>query len=123
MRCGGCVNVVLAIAAGCSLWPWGCAGVPQEASFDRPDPSSRLLAIQEAAQKHDRDSLRSLIRALDSDDPAERLLSIRALEHRTGQTLGYDHSARRAGRSEAVQRWVEWFDRGGTDRESRVSNR
>ncbi|MFN7022229.1 MAG: HEAT repeat domain-containing protein [Phycisphaerales bacterium] len=99
----------LAALVGAVLSLGGCAGVPDEASFSRPDPSARLKAIQAAAVSDDQESLRELIKCLESDDPAERMLAIRALERRTGQTFGYDHSARRGARDEAVERWVEWY--------------
>jgi hypothetical protein len=50
---------------------------------------------------------------LDSDDPAARLVAIRALERITGQTLGYDHAGPEHERRLAVERWMEWEARQG----------
>jgi hypothetical protein len=77
--------------------------------FEDHDPAARINSIHDAASTNDRSSIPDLIRSLDSDDPAERLLAIRTLEKLTGQTLGYDHSAPRPERSEAAQRWADWY--------------
>ena len=49
-----------------------------------------------------------LIGALESDDAAERMLAITALERITGETFGYDFAAPRAERTAAIGRWLEW---------------
>lgn len=111
VRCVKRMSCSIAALVWAALWFGACASVPDEASFSRPDPSARLRAIREAGVSTDRESLRELIKCLESDDPAERMLAILALERRTGQTLGYDHSARRGARAEAVERWVEWYEK------------
>jgi hypothetical protein len=77
--------------------------------FQENDPAARLRAIQKAAASGDRGAIPDLINELESDDPAERLLAIRALERITGQTLGYDHAAGLTERQEGVRRWAEWY--------------
>jgi hypothetical protein len=90
-----------ALAAGCAAPP---AGV------DSPDPHERLRAVAEATRRGDREAVPALVRLLDSDDPAVRMFSIRALERLTGTTLGYDHAAPEASRREAVARWVTYVE-------------
>jgi hypothetical protein len=51
---------------------------------------------------------------LESDDPLERMMAIRALELMTGETHGYDYAAPEWDRRAAVDRWVEWHGSSGT---------
>lgn len=81
-----------------------------QTGFDAVGPSHRLDAIVLAADQTDDDSLKGLISQLDSDDPAARLLAIRALEKRTGQTLGYEHDAPPYVRNAAAREWVTWYN-------------
>jgi hypothetical protein len=91
--------------------PWVVAAcVPRDQDgFDSIGPSHRLNAIVQAADQSDDASLCGLIQQLDSDDPAARLLAIRALEKRTGQTLDYRHDDPPWKRSQGVDRWMEWY--------------
>ncbi len=82
----------------------------QVAGFDSPQPAARIDAILEAARSGDRSAIPDLIVMLDADDPLTRLLSIQTLEDLTGQTLGYEHDAPEFERSEAVGRWVRWYE-------------
>ncbi len=93
---------VLAMAA--------CASPPRE-SFDSPDPAARRAAIVRAAAEEDTTKVPDLVRMLDSDDPAVRLLAIGTLQRLTGETLGYDYAAPARDRDEAVQRWVSYAER------------
>jgi len=103
---GSCVYLVGGLAlAGCQEH--------DRTDFDDVDPAARIQAIQDAAASNDRSAIPDLIRSLDSDDPAERMLAIRALEQMTGQTLGYEHWAPRADRAAAAQRWADWYAGGG----------
>lgn len=97
------VVMVLALAAGCAKVPVG---------FDAPSEVRRLDAVVAAAAADDRrpETIRNLIRQLDSFDPAMRMLSIRTLERMTGQTLGYDHAAPEWARSLAIDKWVAWYE-------------
>jgi hypothetical protein len=96
------------LAAIASL-PILAACIPKDrAGFDAVGPARRLDAVVLAADQTDPDSLRGLIQTLDSDDPAARLLAIRALQKRTGQTLGYRYTDPPWRRAEAIQRWIAW---------------
>jgi hypothetical protein len=90
-----------------SLLMHGCG--PPPISLDSPHSYSRIRAIQRAAEENDTASIPKLIGLLESDDPAVRMLSIRTLEHMTGQTLGYDHAAPEAEREQAVDQWEDWY--------------
>lgn len=97
-----------AILLSVGLWSlWGCQG-PAPRGFDSPEPGKRIEAAARAAETGDRTAVRPLISMLDSDDPAARLVAIRALERITGRTLGYDHASPEAQRREAVERWISW---------------
>ncbi len=92
----------------CAFGPFGCSW--PRASLDSPDPGSRIDAIADAAARRDESAVPALIGLLDSDDPAVRLASIRALERITGQTLGYEHAAREPERREKIELWVRWYE-------------
>mgnify|MGYP001797416928 CR=1 FL=1 len=96
------VAVLLAVAVGCR--PGKVAG------FDSPQPAARVDAILDAARSGDRSAIPDLIVMLDSDDPRTRLLASQTLEDMTGQTLGYEQNAPEFERSEAVGRWVRWYE-------------
>lgn len=109
----GCLPLCVCIGGCLAL-----AGCQQHdrVGFDDIDPAARIQSIQDAAATDDRSAIPDLIRSLDSDDPAERMLAIRTLEQMTGQTLGYQHWAPRAERSAAAQRWADWYASGGASR-------
>lgn len=101
----------LALAgAAAALASVGC--FPSEKiGFDEPSPSKRLGAIVQASgDDADRGSLFRLVEQLDSQDPAARMLAIRALESRTGTTLGYTHTDPEWERQLAVERWVSYLE-------------
>ena len=81
-----------------------CGPTPPR-TFDSPEPAARIDAIVDAAATEDKASVPGLVRMLESDDPATRLVAIRTLERMTGTTLGYDHAANQMDRDEAVVRW------------------
>jgi len=91
----------------------GCSDGTSAVGFGEPDPAARIRAIHRAAETDDRSAIPDLIRSLESDDAAERLLAIRTLERMTGRTLGYDHAADRGQREVAVKRWAEWYAQNG----------
>lgn len=93
-----------------SLAACGCSLPQQRASFTSVDPQERSLAALEASQRTDPANVPALLQQLRSDDPAQRMLSIHALERTTGQTMGYDHSAPLAEREAAIRRWNEWYE-------------
>lgn len=78
--------------------------------FDSPEPAARNVAIvQSVEQPTTPGTLRSLVSMLSSDDPATRLLAIAALEHKTGQRLGYDPAAPNPERNDAIRAWDRWL--------------
>lgn len=94
--------VMTLLAVGVS----GC--VPSErAGFEATAPNKRLEAIVHASGDADPASLTGLVGQLESSDPAARLLAIRALERRTGMTLGYHHSDPEWKRRAAIDRWKD----------------
>lgn len=98
----------LLILAMVGMVPIGCVKTP--VGFDSPAPSKRLDAIVAASTETDTDSLIGLVEALSSTEPAARMLAIRSLERRTGQTLGYEHAGPIWQRREAVNRWVDFVE-------------
>jgi hypothetical protein len=55
----------------------------------------------------------NLVRMLESDDPATRVLAIATLERLTGERLGYDADANELERGRAIRRWREYVSREG----------
>ena len=100
LRLGIGLGLVTALPAGC------IPSTPK--GFDSPDPTSRLIAITDAASSNDTAAIPELIEQLESNDPAARMLAIRALESLTGTTLGYDHASPWWERTAAVRRWEQW---------------
>ena len=83
-----------------------CAPPPAErAGFDAADPAARIHAIRRAGVEGDRSKLGPLVAALDSEDPAVRMMAIQALERITGKRRGYSPYAAPATRSAAIERW------------------
>lgn len=91
-----CIGLV---GAGCSSPARG---------FASADPGARLDAAVNAAATNDQSSINELIKLLDSDDPAARLVAIWTLERWTGTTNGYDYAAPEAERRAAVDVWTRW---------------
>lgn len=97
--------MAIAVLAGTALLS-GCAAAPPD--FNSPEPAARNAAIVQAARDGDRNAIPDLIRMLDSDDPATRVLAIRALERLTGETFGYDPAGEMASRERSVGQWTAW---------------
>jgi len=93
--------VLTLIASGCSQ--------PVQVGFASPDPQGRTIALARAADSPDDASVPAMINLLNSSDSAQRMLAIRGLERRTGETLGYEHFAPEADRLAAQARWAEWW--------------
>lgn len=93
--------------------PGGCMPT-EKAGFDASSPSRRLDAIVQASgSESDPATIARLIEQLDSQDAAARMLAIRALESRTGETKGYIHTDPEWKRQVAVDRWVKSLEMGG----------
>lgn len=106
----------LGLGGSVLLTVMGCAPPAITGGFDSPHAASRLFAARRAAAETDpariAAAMPGLIRNLDSDDPAVRLLSIEALEELTGETFGYRHFDPEWLRAPAVARWVAAWERG-----------
>lgn len=102
------VAAIAALAYGIQ----GCSLPARRADFNSTDPAERTLALGQAADDADRASIPDLIALLESEDSAERMLAINALEKKTGQRLGYDYADPDPARREAVERWVAWHQGG-----------
>lgn len=100
----------LAVLTAATLAPALCAcGSSSDPALGAGGPADEIRAVARAAEGDDAQDLERLIQALDSDDPAERMLAIAALNRLTGLTFGYDFAASRAERRAAIGRWVEWW--------------
>jgi len=86
----------------------GC-GAALQPDFDSTDPQERTAALAESVRQGDLTDAPQLIALLDSVDPAERMLAIRALERLTGKTFGYRHYDPEPRREEAIVRWRDWW--------------
>lgn len=99
-------TTTLVVASGLLV---GCGGSGQDPSFETGGPIGRTKAIGDAAASRDPGAIPDLIESLWSEDPAERMLAIRALESMTGETLGYGFADSEQKRTEAADRWVSWW--------------
>lgn len=91
------------------------------ATFDSPEPAARNAAIVAAARTKDAKAVPDLVRMLDSDDGATRLLAIDALDRITGTRLGYEHQAPQRAREQAIARWQQWVEEHDRRTEGRAS--
>ena len=97
---GVLVAVMMAMLAG------GCRQSVKP-TFDSPEPAARNAAIVHAASSNDQTAIPDLVRLLESDDPATRLLAITTLERLTGETHGYIARDRSSNRAVAVKAWQD----------------
>ena len=100
------------LSLGLMMLVSGCLPA-EKAGFDEPNPLRRMDAIVLASDEDaDPETLARLVEQLDSQDAAARMLAIRALEKRTGTTLGYIHTDPEWKRQEAVDRWMNYLENG-----------
>ena len=99
--------------AGLIVSGWVLAAVPAcssvDVGFNSPNPQGRTLALARAAKDADPTAIPEMIVMLASDDSAQRMLAISALERQTGQTLGYVYYAPEPQRLAAQARWRDWW--------------
>lgn len=106
---GAAVVVLAALAGGVAVG--GCLADPSgDVGFNLPDPQARMRAARVAADSEDRNAIPNLVGMLHSDDAAERMTAIGALERLTGETMGYRHFDPRPVRAEAIDRWTAWLE-------------
>jgi len=100
-------SLLLAMLLPCApLLCAACAPPASRGGFDSGNPAARLYAIEDAVRRGDQAAVPQIVTSLDSDDPAERMLAIEALQRLTGETLGYRYDAARPDREAAVHRWT-----------------
>ncbi|MFI4859205.1 MAG: hypothetical protein ACIAXF_00845 [Phycisphaerales bacterium JB063] len=105
-RCG-----LAALAAGLCVWGAGCSQAKVAGdgrAVDAPDRIPALVRQAEAERDADGSGLRSLIVALDDEDPAVRMFAAEALRERSGETFGYRYYDSAEARRPAVRRWRAW---------------
>lgn len=109
-------KVLPALLFAAFLGPISCGPPAISGGFDSPQPAARIFATRRAAAETDpakiREAMPGLIRNLESDDPAVRLLSAEALGELTGESYGYRYFDPEWLRSPAVQRWRDAWERG-----------
>jgi hypothetical protein len=96
------VTISSVLLGGCSFFDLG------HPSLRSPDASLKIPAIKQAADHHDVAAIPTLIRDLNSTDPAVRFYSSYALKRITGRELGYEYYAPEIQRRLAIARWDQW---------------
>lgn len=88
-----------------------CTSAPVTSSDIRAsDPATRLAAIRLIDEDPDLSAIPDLIAALDSDDPAVRLMSIGTLRKITGKSFNYRFDGSPTERNQAVSAWAEAWE-------------
>ena len=90
------------LIGGCSFFSLG------RPSLRSPDASLKIPAIKQAAATHDVAAIPTLVKDLNSTDPAVRFYSSYALKRITGRELGYEFYATETQRRLAIARWDQW---------------
>ncbi|MEX0774502.1 MAG: HEAT repeat domain-containing protein [Phycisphaeraceae bacterium] len=101
MRWGTCTLLVSATLLA------GCAPPASQGGFDSDNPAAKLYAIRRAGRPGNAADIPKLVEQLDHDDPAVRLMAIKALDEITGTRLGYNPYDSSAQRRTAIERWQE----------------
>lgn len=83
----------------------GCGPKASEGGFDSDNPAAKLYAIRQAGESKDLSNVPRLVELLDHDDPAVRMMTIKALDKLTGERLGYNPYQSPSERREAIARW------------------
>lgn len=102
------------LVAAAMMVAGGCAPPADRGGFDSANPATRLYAIRQAGHAQDRAALPHLVASLESDDAAERVLAIQALQRITGERHGYDPHGTPGQRHAAVLRWQAALQTGAT---------
>jgi hypothetical protein len=103
----GCRIAVLLLVSFVLGSSTGCTGTGPVVGLKSDEVAGRIQAMKLAVERRDKAAVPDLVVALESEDPAERLFAIEALERITGQNLGYHYYDSDAGRAAAVKRWKE----------------
>jgi hypothetical protein len=115
----GCRIAALLLLSVVLGWSTGCTGTGPVVGLKSDEVAGRIQAMKLAAERRDKAAVPDLVAALESEDPAERLFAIEALERITGQNLGYHYYDSDAERAEAVKRWKERLAGPATRRSSK----
>jgi HEAT repeat protein len=83
----------------------GCGGYPGPVSIDNEDPAIKIPAIRRAIDANDRSQIPRIVKELESEDSAVRVVAIEALERFTGQSHGYQWWQGPKENKTAIQRW------------------
>ena len=92
-----------------SLALGACAGSPSATA----ESHERIRQLEVIAQQGDESRIPSVIASLRSDDPLVRRQAQATLLKLTGTTNGFEWSAPRASRDQAIGSWIEWCRRHG----------
>lgn len=99
------ISVLAAALAGCSAPPDPDSPERLAEAITSGDPAARSAWIVRTSADPDQGDVRVLLAGLASDDAAERMLAITALDRIYGERLGYDYTDPPAARRVAVDRW------------------
>ena len=93
----------------------GCSGHANEPNLLAEDPTLRVRAIVQIAERQDHSQINGLVDRLEDEAEEVRLYAILALRQLTGgQDFGYQAYGAPAQRQKAVDLWREWLaQRGG----------
>lgn len=83
----------------------GCGPKASDGGFDSDNPAAKLYAIRQAGESKDLSNVTHLVELLDHDDPAVRMMAIKALDELTGERMGYNPYHSPQARHEAIERW------------------
>lgn len=83
----------------------GCGPKASDGGFDSDNPAAKLYAIRQAGESKDLSNVPRLVELLDHDDPAVRMMTIKALDRLTGERMGYNPYHSPQARYEAIARW------------------
>jgi hypothetical protein len=87
----------------------GCFPAPMpKPSLTDPDPTAKIPAIRLSVQNKDMTATKSLVKDLNSDDPAVRFYAIEGLRKLTNEDYGYHYYDDQDQRAEAIKRWEAW---------------
>jgi len=91
----------------------GCGGAPAaNQGVDDAEPRARMASIAQPRGDADERRMWELIEALESDDPAVRMMAIATLERITGTRRGFEPYNSSETRQVAVDRWYHSMEQG-----------
>jgi hypothetical protein len=91
----------------------GCSESRGPVSVKSDDPTLKIPAIKQDAQRKNTSDVSLLVNDLDDDDSAVRFYAIEGLRRITGDDLGYRYYDDSDQRKAALDRWHEWLKQNG----------